>query len=32
MLNKIIAIYVIMDDLLKARGHQDDIRCLMTLV
>jgi hypothetical protein len=30
MLNKIIATYVIMDDLLKARGHQDDIRCLMT--
>jgi len=30
MINKIIAICAIVDDLLKARGHQDDIRCLMT--
>lgn len=29
MLNKIIAIYAITDDLLKAIGHKDDLRCQM---
>jgi hypothetical protein len=30
MINKIIGIYAITDDILKAIGHQDDCRRLMT--
>ncbi len=30
MINKIIGFYAITDDLLKAIGHQDDCRRLMT--
>lgn len=30
MLNEIIAIYAITDDLLKAIGHEDDLRCQMS--
>lgn len=30
MLNKIIAIYAIIDDLLKAIGHREDIRVRMS--
>lgn len=30
MLNETIAIYAITDDLLKAIGHREDIRCQMS--
>ncbi|MDZ8079357.1 MAG: hypothetical protein RMX35_09700 [Nostoc sp. DcaGUA01] len=30
MLNETIAIYAIIDDLLKAIGHREDIRCEMS--
>jgi hypothetical protein len=30
MLNKIIAIYAITHDLLKAIGHEEDLRCQMS--
>jgi MFS-type transporter involved in bile tolerance (Atg22 family) len=30
MINKIIGLYVITDDILKAIGHQDDCRRMMT--
>lgn len=30
MLNETIALYAIIDDLLKAIGHREDIRCQMS--
>ena len=30
MLNTIIVVYAIIDDLLKALGHHEDIRCQMS--
>lgn len=30
MINEIVALYSIIDDLLKAAGHHEDIRCTMS--
>jgi hypothetical protein len=32
MLNEIIAIYAITDDLLKAIGHKEDLKCQMKVI